>query len=47
VLVDVLVLDLLEAINDEVSRLAALEASTRVPPRVHPVLVHPLKPPGQ
>jgi hypothetical protein len=47
VLVVVLVLDLLRAVGDEVSQLAALEASPRVPPHVHPVLVHPLEPPGQ
>jgi hypothetical protein len=46
VLVAVLVLDLLRAVGDEVSWLATLEACPRVPPRVHPVLVHPLEPPG-
>jgi hypothetical protein len=30
-----------------VSRLAALEASPRVPPHVHTVLVQPLEPPCQ
>jgi hypothetical protein len=30
-----------------VSRLAALEACPRVPPHVHPVLVHLLESPGQ
>jgi hypothetical protein len=30
-----------------VSSLAALEASPRVPPHVHPVLVQPLEPPRQ
>jgi hypothetical protein len=43
VLVAVHVLDLLGAIGDKVSWLAALEACPRVPPLVHPVLVHPLK----
>jgi hypothetical protein len=44
VLVAILVLDLLRAVGDEVSRLAALEACPCVPPHVHPVLVQPLKP---
>jgi hypothetical protein len=44
VLVAVLVLDLLKAVGDEVSRLAALEACPRVPPHVHSVLVKPLEP---
>jgi hypothetical protein len=43
VLVAVLVLDLLGAAGDEVSRLAALEACSSVPPHVHPVLVQPLE----
>jgi hypothetical protein len=47
VLVAILVLELLRAVNDEVSRLAALEACPRVPPHVHPVLVQPLESPRQ
>jgi hypothetical protein len=43
VLVVVLVLNLLGAVGDEVSWLAALEACPRVSPHVHPVLVHPLE----
>jgi hypothetical protein len=43
VLVAVLVLDLLRAIGDEVSRLATLEACPGVPPHVHLVLVQPLE----
>jgi hypothetical protein len=39
VLVVVLVLALLRAVDNEVSRLAALEACPRVPPHVHLVLV--------
>jgi hypothetical protein len=39
VLVAVLVLALLRAVDNEVSRLAALEACPRVPPHVHLVLV--------
>jgi hypothetical protein len=42
VLVAILVLDLLWAVSDEVSRLAALEACPHVPPHVHLVLVQPL-----
>jgi hypothetical protein len=40
VLVVVPIPDLLQAVGDEVSRLAGLEACPRVPPQVHPVLVH-------
>jgi hypothetical protein len=47
VLVVVPVLGHLGAVSDEVSQLAALEASPHVPPHVHSVLVHPLKPSGQ
>jgi hypothetical protein len=46
VLVVLPVLDLLGTVSDEVPWLAALEESPRVYPHVHPVLVHPLKPPG-
>jgi hypothetical protein len=47
VLVVVPILDILRAIGDKVSRLAALEACPRVPPHVHPVLVQPLELPRQ
>jgi hypothetical protein len=47
VLVAVPILDLVRAVGNEVSRLAALEACPCVPPHVHPVLVQPLKPPRQ
>jgi hypothetical protein len=46
VLVAVLILCLLRAVVDEVSRLAALKARPCCSPRVHPVLVQPLEPSG-
>jgi hypothetical protein len=47
ILVAVLVLRLLRAVSDEVSRVAALKARPCCPPRVNPVLVQPLEPPSQ
>jgi hypothetical protein len=47
VLVVVLVLHLLRAVGDEVSRLATLKARPCYPPCAHSVLVQPLEPPSQ
>jgi hypothetical protein len=47
ILVAILLLRLLWAVGDEVFWLATLKAHLCYPPRVHPVLVQPLEPPGQ